>query len=145
MNAKSTDSMMEGLPPESERRSPPRRGDERRAHGRGKRPERNRRHGPAKREPTGGTSNEKGAPVENETQVKTTAPAKVATKNTSSAKPKLEQRKPKVNNQDDVQGSGQRSAIPEDQLPAFLLRPVILPLKSPKKKQDSAAETDPVS
>jgi superfamily II DNA/RNA helicase len=137
--------VMEDLPPEQERRSPPRRGHERRTRGRGKRPEHNRRHETAKREPTGGTSKEKVAPVENETPVKTTASAKVATKNSPSAKPKLEQPKPRVNSRSDVQGSGQRSVIPEDQLPAFLLRPVILPLKSTKKKQDRDAETDPVS
>jgi hypothetical protein len=83
--------------------------------------------------------------VENKTPVETSARAKAETKTTSSTKPKPAKRKPKVKRQDNAQDSGQRSAVPEDQLPAFLLRPVNLPLKGPKRKQDSAAETDAVS
>jgi superfamily II DNA/RNA helicase len=137
--------VMEGLPPESERRGPSRRGGEKRTHARGKQPVRNRRHAPAKRESAERTSDQKKAPVENKTPVETSARAKAETKTTSSTKPKPAKRKPKVKRQDNAQDSGQRSAVPEDQLPAFLLRPVNLPLKGPKRKQDSAAETDAVS
>ncbi len=161
--------VMEGLPAEQERRSPPRRGNEKSARGRGPRPERNRRREPAKRDPRGkitpnvaveGTKSnaaestmpvEKSALVEKPAQVQQAAPVestvqvKKATRKSPAAKPKTDERKSKASGRTDAPSGGQRSVIPEDQLPAFLLRPVTLPPKNTKKMQDKGAEKDPVS
>ncbi len=161
--------IMEGLPPEQEHRAPPRRGGEGRPRGRGSRPERNRRREPTKREPIARTANSEAAgaaktkavegpaptattaPVEKPVQVEKTAQAEKtirvekANDSSPSPKPKSVERKPKANNRAEAKVGVQHSAIPEDQLPAFLLRPVTLPPKNTKKTQDKGAEKDPVS
>jgi len=147
--------IMEGLPAEQEHRSPPRRSGEKR--GRGGRPERNRRREPAKREPVARTANSETvavprvSPIVNPPPPEKAAPidrparAETAKRKFSSPKPKAAEQKPKASNRTEAKAGGPRRAIPEDQLPAFLLRPVTLPPKNTKKLQDKGEETDPVS
>lgn len=137
--------IMEGLPPEQPRRGPQRQNNEKRGRGRGKGPERTRRREPAKREPAAKAPSNQEAPVETATPVKAAQQPEKAMKSPAAPKQKTEERKPSINRQRDVQNNGQRSTIPEDQLPAFLLRPVNLPPKSVKKAKDKDAETDPIS
>ena len=147
--------VMEGLPPEQENRSPPRRGGEKR--GCSGRPERNRRREPAKREPTVQTANSEIAETPKSTEIKSPPPVEKAAPMDHQARTETSKRKPspprarpveqktKEGSRTEVKAQRQRSVIPEDQLPAFLLRPVTLPPKTAKKSQDKGAETDPVS
>lgn len=155
--------VMEDLPPEKEQRRPQRRGDEKHGRGRNRRPARNPRREPDKKQAVENTLNETatnrnetgpvksltstaiGSPIKKDMPTKKAFPEEKKKKTPLSSNPTATKQKPSANSQTNAPGKTTRSVIPEEQLPAFLLRPVTPPPKSAKKIKDSDDETDPVS